>query len=58
MELTSSHKYIKNTSTYGPVLTEYPLNAEDLIESTLQKDHCITGWDEGQNKEAWDRPEL
>ena len=26
MELTSSHRYIKNTSTCGTVLTEYPLN--------------------------------
>lgn len=37
MELTSSHKYIKNTSTCGTILTEYPLNTEDLIEPTLQE---------------------
>lgn len=26
VELNSSHKYIKNITTYGTILTEYPLN--------------------------------
>ena len=56
MELTSSHKYIKNTSTCGIILTEYPLNAEDLIEPMLQErpPHNWAGWKDRTKKLGMD----
>lgn len=34
VEFTSSHKHVKNTSTCGAVLTEYPLNAGRRCHTT------------------------
>lgn len=44
MEITSIHKYIKNTPTYGIVLTEYLLKVtEDLIQQKL-KEISLCNW--------------
>ena len=34
IELTSSHKDIKNTSTFGTILTEYPPNTGRRLHTT------------------------
>ena len=41
MELTSSNKYIKNTSTRVTILIEYPLNA-DRRSHTIEAARKIT----------------
>lgn len=54
MELTSSHKYIRNTSTCGIILTKYLLNAGGGSQKTKKKKKCkkdrhVTRQDESKN---------
>lgn len=51
VELTSSHTYIKNTSTYGAVLTEHLRKlAENLIQPELQERSPCNRQDEGKRE--------
>ena len=52
VELTSSHKYIKNTSTCGIILTKYLLNAGGGSQKTkkCKKDHHVTRQDESKDR--------